>query len=53
MVYGCSCKLNVMSTGEALEFFDMMKLASTASSMNVYSSFRDLLISSLNSQFSR
>ena len=37
MVYGCSCKLKVLSTGVAIEFFELMKLASTASSMNVTS----------------
>ena len=47
------CKLEVMSTDVALEFFELMKLASTASSMNVYASFRDILNSVLNSQFCR
>ena len=42
-VYGFSCKLKVRSTAVALEFFDLMKLSSIASSMNGYAYFKVLL----------
>ena len=52
-VYVCSYKLKVMSTAVALEFFDLMKHASIAFSINGYASFRVLLNYPLNSQFCR
>ena len=36
ILYGCSCRLNVRSTTVVLDFLDLMKVASTAFSMNDY-----------------
>ena len=45
--------MQVEGTAAALEFFDLMKLASIAFSINGYASSRVLLNSSLSSKFCR
>ena len=42
--YGCSCRLNAISTALVLEFLDLMNLASIAFSINGHPSFSVFLI---------